>query len=57
MSKTTPSEGLELQAQGPKGNSTRLGIQRPGGATLLGGQTSLEKRWKGRVLSPVAQPH
>lgn len=30
MSETTPTEALELQAQGPKGNSMRLGIQRPG---------------------------
>ena len=51
MSKATPTGALEFQA--PKERAGGSGIHRSGGATWLGGQTSLERRWETRVLAPV----
>lgn len=54
MSEATPTGALEFQAL--KERARGEGIQRPGGATRLGGQTSPERRWKTRVLAPVGSP-
>lgn len=54
MSEATPAGALGFQAL--KERARGSGIQRPGGATRLGGQTSPERRWETRVLAPVVSP-
>lgn len=54
MSEATPTGALGFQAL--KERARGSGIQRPGGATRLGGQTSPERRWETRGWPTWSSP-